>query len=184
MIAVIKAFPLGMLVTAIDNIPHITHIPIIYNDSGEKLIAHIDASNPQVASLKNGARAKVVFKGPDCYISPSVYSTEQLPTWNYIIVHIEGIIQTIDDPEAVKKTMIDMTAFLEGDDQKFVLEPNNPKMDRMVSYIRAFQIEITKWEGKFKLSQDKIAEDQHLAHLALLEKSREDHASFINAIYA
>ena len=183
MIAVIRAFPLGMLVTALDNEPFITHIPIIYKESGEKLVAHIDASNPQVESLKDGAKATVVFKGPDCYISPSVYSTEQLPTWNYIIVHLEGIIKTIPEPEAVKETMIAMTRFLEGSQQQFVLERDNPKMDRMVNYIRAFEIEITHWEGKFKLSQDKDPEDYKRAHEALIAKSREDIASFINQMY-
>jgi transcriptional regulator len=148
------------------------------------LVAHIDASNPQVATLKNGKKATVIFKGPDCYISPSVYGSEQLPTWNYIIVHIDGIIHEINETEAMKKTMIDMTAFLEGDDPKFILKPDNDKMDRMVNYIRAFEIEITRWEGKFKLSQDKNPEDQHLAQLEMLEKSKEDYASFINAIYA
>ena len=183
MIAVMKAFPFGTLVTAKDGDPYITHIPIIYNDHTGRLVAHIDAMNPQVETLKNGNSATVVFKGPDCYISPSVYSTEQLPTWNYIIVHISGKVRLIDDPDAVKQTMIDMTAFLEGDEPKFVLKKDNPKMDRLVSYIKAFEIEITDWEGKFKLSQDKIPKDLELARNALLESTKRDWNYFIQSIY-
>jgi transcriptional regulator len=183
MIEVIKAFPFGMLVTAQNSEPFVTHIPIIYNDHSGRLVAHIDAQNPQVATLTDGAEATVVFKGPDCYISPSVYSTEQLPTWNYIIVHISGIIHRITDTEAVKKTMIDMTAFLEGDNPKFILETDNPKMDRMVNYIKAFEIEITKWEGKFKLSQDKNEQDYELARKELLRQSQKGFVEFIENIY-
>jgi len=183
MIAVMKAFPFAMLVTATENHPYVTHIPIIYNETSGRLVAHIDAMNPQVETLNDGDTATVVFKGPDGYISPSVYSTEQLPTWNYIIVHITGNIHRINDPESVKKTMIDMTAFLEGEDPNYVLEMDNPKMDRMVNYIRAFEIEITEWEGKFKLSQDKIPEDYELAWEALIQRTKRDYKEFIDSIY-
>ena len=70
MIAIIKQYPLAMLVSALNGKPLITHIPIIYNDTTGKLVAHIDKFNPQVASLKNGGEVTVVFKGPDSYISP------------------------------------------------------------------------------------------------------------------
>jgi transcriptional regulator len=183
MIAVMKAFPFATLVTAKDGEPFITHIPIIYNDNSGRLVAHIDAMNPQVATLGNGSMATVVFRGPDCYISPSVYSTEQLPTWNYIIVHITGKVHLVEEPDAVKQTMIDMTAFLEGDNPKFILKKNNPKMDRLVNYIKAFEIEITSWEGKFKLSQDKNPEDFELAKAELLDQSKRNWNQFILSIY-
>ncbi len=183
MIKVMKDFPFGILVTAKENQPFITHIPIIYNESTGRLVAHIDAMNPQVETLNDGDSATVIFKGPDCYVSPSVYSTEQLPTWNYIIVHISGIIHRINEPAAVKKTMMDMTAFLEGDEPNFVLQKDNPKMDRMVNYIKAFEIEITDWEGKFKLSQDKSPEDYELAREALIKKTKEDYKDFIESMY-
>lgn len=183
MIAVLKAYPFAMLVSAEGNTPFVTHIPIVYNEATGKLVAHIDTQNPQVDTLVNGAQVTVVFKGPDCYISPSVYSTPQLPTWNYVIVHITGIIQLINDPEAAKKTMVAMTQFLEQPEHKFKLEMDDPRMDRLINYIQAFDIEITNWEGKFKLSQDKNAADFELARTALLESSQKDIAGFLRGIY-
>ena len=180
MIAVIKQYPFAMLVTALNENPLITHIPIIYNESTGKLVAHIDKYNPQVAALKNGAEVTVVFRGPDCYISPGVYTTKQLPTWNYIIVHIKGIVSLINDPEKAKDTMIAMTQFLEGTDQKFILDKDNRGMRNLINYIQAFDIEITHWEGKFKLSQDKKQQDQENAKLELIKKSREDITGFID----
>jgi transcriptional regulator len=183
MISVIEHFPLGMLVTAKDGKPFITHIPFIYDAATKKLIAHLDRNNPQMETLKDGAEVTVVFKGPDTYISPSIYTTPQLPTWNYIIVHVTGNIKLINKPEAVKKTMVDMTEFLEGDPQKFILKKDDPRMERLIDYIQAFEIEITHWEGKFKLSQDKNAQDFENAKKELIKKSRKDISWFIDINY-
>lgn len=179
MIAVVKQYPLAMLVSTPNGLPFVTHIPIIYNDTSGKLVAHIDKFNPQVATLKNGAEVTVVFKGPDCYISPSIYTTKQLPTWNYIIVHITGSITLINDPEEAKQTMIAMTSFLEQPDQKYILEEDNRAMKNAVKYIQAFDITITNWEGKFKLSQDKNEQDQENAKQELIKKSHDRDARFI-----
>jgi transcriptional regulator len=183
MISLIKHFPLGMLVTAENGKPFVTHIPFIYNETTKKLVAHIDRNNPQVETLNDGDEVTVVFKGPDTYISPSIYTTPQLPTWNYIIVHVTGNIKLINEAEAVKKTMVDMTEFLEGEAQKFELKNDDPRMERLINYIQAFEIEITNWEGKFKLSQDKNAQDFENAKQELIEKSRKDVSGFIENIY-
>jgi transcriptional regulator len=183
MIALIKNYPLAMLVSAKEGKPFVTHIPIIYHEGSGKLVAHIDRHNPQIATLTNDAEVTVVFKGPDAYISPSVYSTKQLPTWNYIMVHITGAITLIKDPEAAKETMIAMTKFLEGTDQKYVLSNDNPRMDAAVNYIQAFDITITNWEGKFKLSQDKNKKDQAAAKEALLNKENQDNTPFVSFMY-
>lgn len=183
MISLIKHFPLGMLVTAENGKPFVTHIPFIYNETTKKLVAHIDRNNPQVETLNDGDEVTVVFKGPDTYISPSIYTTPQLPTWNYIIVHVTGNIKLINEAEAVKKTMVDMTEFLEGEAQKFELKNDDPRMERLINYIQAFEIEITNWEGKFKLSQDKNAQDFENAKQELIDKSRKDVSGFVENIY-
>jgi len=184
MIAVIKNYPLGMLVSAKDGVQFVTHIPIIYNDELGKLVAHMDKFNPQLETLLDGVEVTAVFKGPDTYISPGIYTTKQLPTWNYIIVHVTGTITLINDPEAAKDTMIAMAEFLERPDHKFILEKDNPRMKHFINYIRAFDITITKWEGKFKLSQDKIEQDQVNAKKELIKKSGEDATGFIEEMYS
>ena len=182
MITVMKQYPFAMLVSVIEGKPLITHIPIIYNDKTGLLVAHIDKYNPQVASLKEGTEVTVVFRGPDTYISPSVYTTKQLPTWNYIIVHIKGTVSLINEPEEAKDTMIAMTEFLEGKEQNFVLEKDNRGMRNSINYIQAFEIKITHWEGKFKLSQDKKLQDQKNAKQELIDNSKKDITSFVNKI--
>jgi transcriptional regulator len=184
MIALIKQYPFAMLVSVLDGQPFVTHIPIIYDETSGKLVAHIDLYNPQVKSLTDGAKVMVVFRGPDTYISPGVYTTRQLPTWNYIIVHVEGFITLINDPDEAKNTMIAMTTFLEGDAPRFVLEKENKSMQHFVNYIQAFDITITSWEGKFKLSQDKNAKDHENAKQELINRSSIDITSFIEKMYS
>ncbi|MCF6308208.1 MAG: FMN-binding negative transcriptional regulator [Flavobacteriaceae bacterium] len=183
MIAIIKQYPLAMLVSVKDDKPLITHLPVIFNEETGKLLGHIDLNNPQANLLKDNKEVTLVFKGSDTYISPSVYTTEQLPTWNYIIVHITGNVTAITNPEKAKQTMVSMTEFLEAPDHKFQLTIDNPKMDKFIHYIHAFEIEITHWEGKFKLSQDKFEQDQENAKQELIKKSNEDIIGFINTIY-
>lgn len=183
MISVIKHFPLGVLITAKDGKPFVTHIPFIYNETTKRLVAHLDRNNPQLETLKDGAKVLVVFKGPDTYISPSIYTTSQLPTWNYIIVHITGNLKLLNDAETVKQTMIDMTEFLEGADQNYTLKKDDSRIEQLINYIQAFEIEITNWEGKFKLSQDKNESDFDSAKQELIKHSGKDISEFIKGIY-
>lgn len=183
---VVKNYPFATLITARNDEPYITHIPIVYEADGSnygKLVAHIDKYNPQVKTLTEGTIVTAVFQGPDCYISPSTYSTKQLPTWNYIFAHIKGKIKLLRDRERVKETMVRMTSFLEGSSPKYVLSMDDPRMDAMVDYIVGFEIEITQWEGKFKFSQDKLKKDQELAKVELIKSQRKDVSEFVERIF-
>lgn len=182
----VKSYPFGTLVTAKNNEPLITHIPFVYEEDGStygKLVAHIDKYNPQVKTLIDNAIAKAVFYGPDCYISPSIYTTKQLPTWNYIFAHIKGKVKLLTDKETVKKTIVRMTSILEGENPKYVLSQDDPRMESLVNYIVGFEIEITHWEGKFKFSQDKLKKDQGRAKQELINSQKKDVAAFVESIY-
>lgn len=181
MIDVIKTYPLAMLVSVMDNKPLISHLPLIYSDG--KLIGHIDKFNPQAELLKDDNDVTVIFSGPQCYISPSIYSTTQLPTWNYVMVHITGKIIEITDPNAIKASMIDMTSFLEAPTHRYTLEPDNPRMAKFISYVRGFEIDITHWEGKFKLSQDKKPSDIERAREELIRANQESIKAFLARVF-
>lgn len=180
LIEVIKRYPLAMLISVDDHKPVISHLPLIYND--DKLIGHLDRYNPQAALLKGGREVTVVFTGPQCYISPSIYSSSQLPTYNYIRVHLQGTVQEISDPQHIMDSMIEMTSILEGPSPDYVLEPDNPMMAKLIDYVKGFKIEITQWEGKFKLSQDKSAEDMEQAKEELIRVNQEHIKVFLNQV--
>lgn len=181
MIEVIKTYPLATVISVKDNEPLITHLPLIYENG--KLIGHIDIYNPQTELLKGNNNISVIFSGPQCYISPSIYSTKQLPTWNYIKVHLKGNVKAIESKAALKQSLITMTEFLEAPQHKYVLEPDNPTLDRNLDYIKMFEIEITNWEGKFKLSQDKKPKDIKAAREELVKANQESIRLFLDKVF-
>lgn len=181
LIDVVKTYPLATLISVNQNKPFITHLPLIYKNG--KLIGHIDIYNPQAQLLKDNREVTIIFSGPECYISPSVYSTTQLPTWNYIKVHIQGKVKAIKSKAALKQSLITMTEFLEAPDHKYTLEPDNPRLDRNLNYIEMFEITITNWEGKFKLSQDKKRSDTKAAREELIRASQESIRNFLDKVF-
>jgi transcriptional regulator len=179
-IEVIKTYPLATIISVKDNKPLITHLPLIYEEG--KLIGHIDIYNPQTELLKNNNDITVLFYGPQCYISPSIYSTTQLPTYNYIRVHLKGNVTAIEDKDSLKQSLIAMTEFLEKPNPKYTLEPDNPRLDANLSYIKMFEIDITHWEGKFKLSQDKKTSDMVAAREELIRINQESIRQFLDKV--
>ena len=181
MIEVIKTYPLATVISVKDNQPLMTHLPLVYEEG--KLIGHIDIYNPQAQLLKDNKDVTIIFAGPECYISPSIYSTTQLPTWNYIKVHLKGKVKAIESKAALKQSLITMTEFLESPEHKYILEPDNPRLDNNLKYIEMFEITITNWEGKFKLSQDKKPSDIKAAREELVRANQESIKQFLDNIF-
>lgn len=181
MITVIKHYPLATVISVDNNEPFVTHLPLVYED--EKLIGHIDIFNPHAKLLKEDNPVTIIFQGPQCYISPSVYSTTQLPTWNYVKVHLKGVVRAIESKDALRTSLITMTEFLEGTNPKYTLESDNPRMQRNLDYIEMFEISILEWEGKFKLSQDKKPGDRNAAREELIASHQKSIRPFLDMIF-
>ncbi|WP_289044653.1 FMN-binding negative transcriptional regulator [uncultured Olleya sp.] len=183
LIEVIKTYPLATVISVKDNTPLITHLPLIYREEDGKLIGHIDIYNPQTNLLKDKNKVTVLFSGPECYISPSIYTTTQLPTWNYIKVNLTGTVTQIENKAELKQSLITMTQFLEAPDHKYTLEEDNPRLDKNLEYIKLFEISIDTWEGKFKLSQDKKPKDKANARQELLRANQQSIKHFLDKIF-
>ena len=183
MLEVIKSYPLATVISVEDNQPYITHLPLIYRESDGKLIGHIDIYNPQTKLMQGNKELTIIFSGPQCYISPSVYTTTQLPTWNYVKVHLKGTVKAIDNKDALVESLVKMTEFMEAPEHKYVLEADNPRMEGAIDYIKMFEITIDSWEGKFKLSQDKKTIDTANAKAELIRASQESIQVFLDRIF-
>ena len=180
MIEVIKMYPLAMVVSVDGDRPVITHLPLIYSEG--KLLGHLDKNNPQAQLLKDDREVTVVFSGPQCYISPSIYKANTLPTWNYVMVHLQGTVSEIADTKTIIQSMIDMTSYLEAPNHLYVLHPDNPRMAQFINYVAGFEIDIRHWEGKFKLSQDKSHEDMESAKEELIRSNHLQIKDFLNRV--
>ncbi|NVK73118.1 MAG: FMN-binding negative transcriptional regulator [Oceanospirillaceae bacterium] len=172
----IETFSFATLISSVNSTPFVSQLPLVLERNKGKygtLIGHIDSSNPQKEVLED-KNILAIFNGPNSYISPTVYSTSQLPTWNYISVHVEGFVRTSSRTRDIKRTLIRMTEYFESSENPenpFVLERENQRMNDLHRYILSFEIEITKLTNRFKLSQDKCIEDQMRALEALKSRS-------------
>ena len=73
-----------------------SHIPYIISDDGKYLEAHLVRSNPIARAISEPTPALLAVSGPDGYISPDWYGVDdQVPTWNYLAVHLRGTIQVL-----------------------------------------------------------------------------------------
>jgi transcriptional regulator len=104
----------------------------------------------------------VVFTGPHAYISPSWYADKvTVPTWNYVAIHAHGRPVIVDDKKKVRA----MLERLVSEHEAYVNPPwstvqAGDYVQQQLDYIVAFEIEITKLEGKFKLNQNRSRADQ------------------------
>jgi transcriptional regulator len=155
-----------------------THLPLLVKDEGEHgtLLGHFARANTHWADLAN-RQTMVVFPGPHSYVSPSLY-TEPLsvPTWNYIAVHAYGTLTTIED-DAGKTSLVEQLiarhepAYLE----RWRIMPDGYRRS-MLAGIMGFRIPISRIEGKFKISQNRGADDRRnvqAAHAAGSDDERE-----------
>ncbi|MDF2438036.1 MAG: FMN-binding negative transcriptional regulator [Bacteroidota bacterium] len=169
-----RAHNFANLVSSVNNVPLATHLPFVIEKREEKifLVSHMAKANPQWQSFTNNS-VLVIFQWPHAYISPSNYEKQQnVPTWNYVAVHAYGMPRIIDEPKEVWSLM---ERTIENFEEKFMsqwkdLSPEY--VNGMLKAIVAFEIEVTKLEGKFKLSQNKTKNEQKNI-IESLEKSED-----------
>lgn len=141
-----------------------SHIPFVLDRQAGahgRLRGHVAVGNPQLAHLKSGAEALVMFQGPHSYISPSWYAAqENVPTWNYTAVHAYGRPRMLDR-DGLIALLKDLVHQNEASfDQPWDFDPRAPWIKRMLPQIAAFEIPIERLEGKFKLNQNRALADR------------------------
>jgi transcriptional regulator len=133
-----------------------THIPLMLKrDEGRfgTLYGHVARANPHVKLF--GSEALAVFAGPHAYVSPTWYSdrSANVPTWNYVAVHCTGTPVELEGD--VRVHLGEMVGRYEGADGWSFGELAPQTQVTMPRAIVGFRMEITRIEGKAKLSQNK-----------------------------
>lgn len=138
------------------------------------LCGHVARANPV---WKEKAEALVIFKGPDAYITPSWYPSKQqtgkvVPTWNYTVVHAHGQIEAIEDVDWIKAHLQRLTAQQEKNlPQPWALsDAPDDYIANMLKAVVGIRIEITRLEGKWKLSQNKPPQERDGVIVGLREE--------------
>jgi transcriptional regulator len=154
-------------------------LPILLKNeqsTSSKLIGHLAARNPHAQELKDGDSVTVLFHGPHTYITPKWYAENDVPTWNYAVVHVHGRIRWIREFNPLLELLGEMTDFFEDgspDPWRFFLPDDLKSPEVLTNAIVGFEIEIESIESKFKLSQNRSLEDR-TGVIAGLEKRSDE----------
>jgi transcriptional regulator len=147
------------------------------------LYAHVAKANPQWRASSPG-EALVIFSGPDAYVSPSFYPSKArdgkvVPTWNYVAVHAYGVPEFFEDATPLLDVVRRLTELHEGKRAQPWAVSDAPEtfIQSQLKGIVGVRLQITRLEGKRKVSQNRQPEDRAGVKVALgASDSPEDHA--------
>ncbi|MFH7018089.1 FMN-binding negative transcriptional regulator [Flavobacterium sp. FlaQc-47] len=135
-----------------------THIPIELetNAEGKEILeGHISKLNPQAEGFAENDQVLAIFSGPHSYISSSWYDHENVPTWNYIAVHVYGRIKIVGYETGVEQLKKLVDKYESNSANPVRVEDLSVKTMREARGIFAFEIEIDEIQATRKLSQNR-----------------------------
>lgn len=152
----IKNNGFGQIISSLQGKITSSHIPFLLSDDQKSLFGHFGRMNPQHTELEN-QELLITLEGPHDYISPTWYTADGVPTWNYQAVHIYGNCTLINDQAALKTIVNNLTDKYE----KIIGTHWQPNYNEsMLKHIVGFELEITDIQCQYKLSQNKSIQDR------------------------
>lgn len=188
--SLIRAHPLGTLVTADSAGLQANLLPftLAASNGAGILRAHMARTNEQLAALRNGAEALIIFQGPQAYISPSWYVSAQehghvVPTWNYVVVQARGKACVIGDPDWLFSQIEQLTNAQESARPYPWSVSRAPArfIQEQLQAIAGIEIPIDQLEGKWKVSQNRSEADRRAVATALVEHGDAEMAELVRA---
>jgi transcriptional regulator len=163
--AFIRQNAFAILISIYDGIPVGTHIPLqleLNADGKDVLMGHISKGNEQKYSLTDGARVLAIFPGPHAYISPRWYTEMNVPTWNYLAVHVYGTARIIEGEELYAA----LSRLVDNYEQHLPKPVHIEEIPEKVLHddlrgIVGFQIVIDEYQAAWKLSQNRDERSYH-----------------------
>ncbi len=134
-----------------------THIPLVLEIKNDKqfLVGHVSKLNPQAESFKSNEEVLAIFSGINAYISSSWYDHENVPTWNYLAVHVYGKVRLHSHEEALEALKRLLNKYEINSQNPIRIENLSEKTMRETRGIVSFEIEISAIESVKKLSQNR-----------------------------
>jgi len=168
--AFLKANAFGILVSQNEGKLLATHTPLELetNEEGKTVLhGHVSKGNTQWKSFSNGSEVLAIFTGPHAYVSSSWYDFEEVPTWNYIAIHVYGTVKILEGDAVISllKKLVDK--YEAASENPVRIENLSKKTMMQVRGIVAFEIEITDIQATKKMSQSHDAKnyDSVISHL-------------------
>ena len=146
-----------------DQAPMLSHVPFVLAEDGRSAELHLVRSNPIARKMPaDGMAARIAVQGPHGYISPDWYGIEdQVPTWNYVAVHLTGRLRPLDVDElrgALDRLSDQFEARLAPKPIWKTEKVSKAALDKLLRMIVPARLTIETVDGTWKLNQNKTAE--------------------------
>ena len=161
--ALIRSNPLGLLISHGSAGLSANLLPFVLKTGNSErgvLQAHMARANPQWRELDNQP-VLVVFRGPDAYVSPSLYATKKetgkvVPTWNYVMVQARGRFSLRDSADWLGPQLHALTNGREATRPQpwSVNDAPADYVEAQKKAIVGLEIEIAQLDSKWKVSQN------------------------------
>lgn len=165
----IRQARLGTLITLGPDGMEASHIPMLVDPAPAPfgtLKGHIARANPQWRRASSEVQALAIFLGPDAYITPAWYETKRqsgkvVPTWNYVAIHAYGPLTFYEDADRLLALVTELTETHEAGRAEPWAVSDAPRdyVAGMLKAIVGFELPIARLEGKWKMSQNRPAQD-------------------------
>ncbi|HMS64527.1 MAG TPA: FMN-binding negative transcriptional regulator [Ignavibacteria bacterium] len=143
-----------------ENKPVATQAPVFIEEKdGRKILrGHIMKNTDHHKAFLQNENVLAVFTGSHTYVSGTLYSNPHTPsTWNYMSVHVKGIVRFLDDAGLVDVLRMTSLHFENQNKNSTTIFDNLPSdyTQKLMKAIVAFEIEVKEMNHVFKLSQDR-----------------------------
>jgi transcriptional regulator len=162
----------AILISQVEGRPWATHIPLeldMDKDGRDLLVGHVARANPQWKYFSEESEVLCIFNGPHSYVSSSWYREEEVPTWNYIAVHIYGSLKILDEPAVLESLRKLVEKYEQNSKDPISIGNLSKKTMRQIKGIVGFKIEINEIQAAYKLSQGR--EQDHPKIIGELEET-------------
>ena len=154
--------PFATMITVVEGKPTLSHLPLTPKRVGDsiELIGHLARANSHWKSFLS-SQAMVIFHGPHTYVTPKWYAENDVPTWNYLTVHIAGKIELIENYDGIVECLRELTTHVERhwpSGWDFFI-PDDLVGDILTKTIVGFKIKVDEISFKKKLSQNRTPAD-------------------------
>lgn len=171
-LTVASSIGFGALIANAEGTYFATHLPFLiqHNDDGTMIFGHCARANPHAGQLA-GQASVLVVQGPHAYIPAGLYAaterarqsgtpSKDVPTWNYVAVHLHGITQIIDDAEGVVAILDQTIKHFEPDFLPDWHTLDTTVRTGLLKGIVGFSMRVTDVHGVAKWSQNRTLEDR------------------------
>ncbi|MCL9807780.1 FMN-binding negative transcriptional regulator [Flavobacterium luminosum] len=159
-----------------------THVPLFLEKvEGKSILSgHIAKANPQALNFKEEQEVLVIFNGPHSYISSSWYDHENVPTWNYLAVHVYGKLRPLNHEQTIKSLKKLVDKYEQKQEKPIRVEDLSSRTMREALGVFAFEIEISEIQAQKKLSQNRDDKNYNniIHHLEKSEDSNDQKVAF------